>query len=496
VPLRKRISLVAAAAVAIAVALACVISYAVVRGQLLSQIDSELTQQAQTLQTDPVHSLSALPTIPASAGGPAPYEQIVTADRQVYNKVLPNGEALNISGLKLPGVAVAAEVAAERAPAFMSNVTVNGTTLRMYTFPMTGFNVGGISAAVQLARPLAPVEHVLSTLRLILLLVLIAGIAIAAMLGRVAASRVLAPLAEMTATTELIGKTDDLSRRLTIHTEDEVGQLAERFNEMLSRLEASRDELDESVHQQRQLVADASHELRTPVTSLRTNAEVLLAGADLDADDRRRLLTDVVEQTAELSTLVSDLIEVARGEETPDATEEIRLDQLVEDALHRARRDAPAVEFFSRLHPVVVEGSWERLSRAINNLLDNAARHSGGARVEIDVDEASGAEHQIEVRVRDHGGGIDETDLPHVFDRFYRGAKSRSLQGSGLGLAIVRSVAEQHKGTVTAANAPDGGAVFTLALPGLAAASFDDERELPIYEPGDGGLTGGLTSRA
>jgi two-component system, OmpR family, sensor histidine kinase MprB len=203
----------------------------------------------------------------------------------------------------------------------------------------------------------------------------------------------------------------------------------------------------------------------------------------------------VVEQTAELSTLVSDLIEVARGDLAPDSIEEIRLDQLVEDALHRARRDAPAVEFASSLHPVVVEGSWERLSRAVNNLLDNAARHSGGARVEIDVDETPGTEHQIEVRVRDHGGGIEEADLPHVFDRFYRGAKSRSLQGSGLGLAIVRSVAEQHQGTVTAANAPDGGAVFRLVLPGLATAHFEDERELPIYEPENGGLTGGLTTR-
>jgi two-component system sensor histidine kinase MprB len=293
-----------------------------------------------------------------------------------------------------------------------------------------------------------------------------------------AARRVLSPLAEMTETAQLIGETDDLSQRLTVHTDDEVGRLANRFNEMLSRLASSRDALDESVHQQRQLVADASHELRTPVTSLRTNAEVLLADTKLDEEDRQRLLADVVEQAAELSALVSDLIEVARGDLPPDAVEDVRLDELVEEALHRARRNAPEVDFSARLQPVLIQGNPERLSRAINNLLDNAAHHAGGSRVEVDVDAS-------EVRVRDHGAGIDEQDLPHVFDRFYRGVDSRSRQGSGLGLAIVRQVAEQHHGTVTAANAPDGGAVFTLTLPGLPADHTDADDDLSIYDDGE-----------
>ena len=469
-PLRKRISLVAAGAVAVAVAIACVVCYAVVRGQLLNQIDSELTHQAQSIQSDPVHSLDQpLPTNPASSGGPAPYLQIVLADGTI---------AGTDGGLKLPNTREAAAVAVGKPPS-MTDVTVNGTTLRQYTFPLVGVQLSGQQMAVQLARPLAPVESVLSHLRLILALVFLAGIALAAALGRMAASRVLSPLAEMTETAQLIGETDDLSQRLTVHTEDEVGRLADRFNEMLSRLAVSRDALDDSVHQQRQLVADASHELRTPVTSLRTNAEVLLAGADLDEEDRQRLLVDVVEQAAELSALVSDLIEVARGDLPPDTIEDVRLDRLVEEALLRARRNAPEVEFTARLQPVVIQGNPERLSRAINNLLDNAARHANGSKVEVVVDAS-------EVRVRDHGDGIDEQDLPHVFDRFYRGVDSRSRQGSGLGLAIVRQVAEQHHGTVTAANAPDGGAVFTLSLPGLPASHTDDD-DLSIY--GDGGLT-------
>ncbi len=229
---------------------------------------------------------------------------------------------------------------------------------------------------------------------------------------------------------------------------------------MLERLEVSRDALDASVAAQRQLVADASHELRTPITSLRTNIEVLLAGAVLDEEDRRRLLTDVVEQSEELTALVADLIEVARGDMPSNIQEDIRLDRLVDEALDRAHRNAPDVEFTAELEPVSVTGNPERLSRAVNNLLDNASRHTEpGTALHVTVD-ADG------VTVRDHGGGISEQDLPHIFDRFYRGENSRARQGSGLGLAIVRQVAEQHGGSIGAANATDGGAVFTLSLPG------------------------------
>jgi two-component system sensor histidine kinase MprB len=124
----------------------------------------------------------------------------------------------------------------------------------------------------------------------------------------------------------------------------------------------------------------------------------------------------------------------------------------------RASRDFPNVTFRPSLQPVIVDGIPERLSRAVNNLLDNAAHHSPpGETIEVEVDEDG-------LRVRDHGKGVDEADLPYVFDRFYRGANSRGRQGSGLGLAIVRQVAVQHGGTVSAENAPDGGAVFCIRL--------------------------------
>jgi two-component system sensor histidine kinase MprB len=361
---------------------------------------------------------------------------------------------------------------------------VNGAPMRMYTFlvriqPLEGFS----SAAVQLARPVGPTQHTLYMLRLVLLIILLGGIALAAMLGRMAARRVLRPLYEVTQTAEVIGETDDLSLRLAVHADDEVGQLATRFNAMLERLQGSRAALDDSVRSQRQLVADASHELRTPVTSLRTNIEVLLAGGELGEEERRRLLDDVVEQSEELSRLVSDLIEVARGDLPEESMEDIRLDHIVEEAVTRAHRNALGAEFTADLKPVVVRGSAERLSRAVNNLLDNAARHNRAGRpVEVVVDSEG-------VRVRDHGGGIDPKDLPYIFDRFYRGANSRASQGSGLGLAIVRQVAESHGGSAAAGNAPDGGAVFTLRLPGRAV-------QVPDSEQADGTFgTGGLATR-
>jgi two-component system sensor histidine kinase MprB len=453
VPLRRRLALVAAAAVAVAIVMVAAASYIVVRGQLRGQVDDALKAQASAVQTAGFHALDqALPGIPPSAGGPAQYVQIVGGD----------GSALKRPDISLPVDSHTVSVAAGRSGTFLTDIHVGGSHLRELTFPVS-VDVGGQvqSAALQLARPLDGVDSVLSRLRLILVLLCAGGIALAAALGRLAARRVLVPLAEVAQAAEEIGETDDLSRRIAVRADDEVGQLATRFNRMLERLESSRAAVDDSVRAQRQLVADASHELRTPVTSLRTNIEVLLAGGELSEDDRRRLLNDVVEQSEELSLLVGDLIELARGDQPVGAAEDVRLDRVVAESVARGRRNAPGIAFETSLTPAVVEGVPERLGRAVNNLIDNAAVHSPtGGPVEIVVDSSG-------VRVRDHGPGIPPEDLPYVFDRFFRGENARSRQGSGLGLAIVRQVAEQHGGSVTAANAPDGGAVFSLRLPAV-----------------------------
>ncbi len=465
--LRKRLTIIAAASVAIAILLALAISYMVVRSQLRGQVDDSLRAQAQAVETFGLNSLHAqVPGIPASAGGPAQYVQLYADSRAIR---LSGNIALPVNGPTL-------QLATGRGKPFLTDLQLGDNHLREITFPISVPLQDGavVPAAVQLARPLNSIDSVLSNLRLVLVLLFVGGIALAAVLGRVASRRVLRPLGEVAQAAQHIGETEDLHSRLHVHADDEVGQLATNFNAMLDRLETSRDALDESVRAQRQLVADASHELRTPVTSLRTNIEVLLEGGELEPDDRRRLLADVVEQSEELSALVNDLIELARGDQPGAETDDVRLDRVAAESVARARRNAPGIEFRADLAPVLVDGVPERLGRAINNLLDNAARHSPpGATVEVNV----GADG---VRVRDHGTGVAEEDLPYVFDRFFRGTNSRGRQGSGLGLAIVRQVTEQHGGTASVANAPDGGAIFTMNLPtttGDMAAGEDAEAD-------------------
>jgi two-component system sensor histidine kinase MprB len=443
--------MVAAVAVGIAVISAAVVCYVVVRDQLRGQVDDQLRAEVRAAaRAGELAALRSNLEIPPAAGGPAPYVQIVFPDGST--RLYAGNVPLPINGATL-------RATTGIGGAYMSDITARGSHLREITIPIV-FPDSGVTAAVQIARPLDGVDRILAHLRLVLFLVCVGGMGLAAALGRVAARRVLAPLAEVTETAEVIGYSNDLTLRLRVrHADDEVGQLATRFNEMLQSLQHSRSELDESVRSQRQLVADASHELRTPVTSLRTNVEVLLDSGLLSEDDRRRLLADVVEQSEELTGLVSDLIELARGDLPAGSTEDVRLDGVVEAALARARRNSPGIQFRSRLEPTIVEGAAERLHRAVNNLLDNAARHSPpGGPIEVSVNSDG-------VRVRDHGNGVDPEDLPYVFDRFYRGANSRGRQGSGLGLAIVRQVAEQHGGSVAVENAPDGGAIFTIHLP-------------------------------
>ena len=442
-PLRRRLTVVAAVAVAVAVALACVVAYLAVRGELISQVDQALTAQAELPPRGPGFGFrrggpGGVATLPARRGGPTPYIQVV--DSEGNHLTLGSEDAV------LPIDAKTRAVASGTSEQYFSNAKVQGVNVRLLTTP---FQDG---VAMQVGRSIDSTNGVLSRLRLILVLVCLGAFALAIVLGRLISRNVVAPIVAVTAAARHIAETEDLGQRIEVTSSDEVGELAQHFNAMLDTLEGS-------IAAQRQLVADASHELRTPITSLRTNIEVLAESDALPREERERLRADVEEQVAELGMLVNDLIELARGEEPRRDTEDVRLDELVEEAVARARRHAPQVRFEASLEPAVVEGTRERLARAVNNLLDNAAKHSDRVEVTVGV---------FGVRVRDHGGGIDDADLPHLFDRFYRGASARGHPGSGLGLAIVRQVALQHGGSVRAFNVADGGAEFVLDLPAVA----------------------------
>jgi two-component system sensor histidine kinase MprB len=305
--------------------------------------------------------------------------------------------------------------------------------------------------AIMLALPLHDVDTSLGRIRRILLGIAAAGIGIAVMLALLVTRTVLRPVRRLTEASEYVTETRDLTSRIEVSGDDELGRLATSFNTMLGALE-------ESLRAQRQFVSDASHELRTPLTSLRTNIEVLASGR-LPEGERDKLLADVVEQLDEMSTLVSELVLVARGDAPSGQREVVRLDELVLESVERARRNSPAVQFETSLYESTVEGVPAALERAVGNLLENAAKWSPpGGTVEVAV-----TDH--EVRVRDHGPGIDESDVPFVFDRFYRAPSARNMPGSGLGLAIVRQVAEAHGGEVLVEHPAGGGTTMRLKLP-------------------------------
>ncbi len=300
---------------------------------------------------------------------------------------------------------------------------------------------------------LTEVDKSLRRIGLFLILIAGAGVAGAAALGLFVSRTALAPVKRLTDTAEKVTATGDLSQRIEVSGRDELSRLATSFNSMLAALE-------ESTRAQRQLVADASHELRTPLTSLRTNIEVLASDRALPVEERRKLLSDVVEQLGEMTTLIAELIELARAEQQTIEPEDVRLDLVAEAALERARRNRPGVLFTAELEESVVHGVPSTIERAIGNLLDNAAKWSQeGGDVHLRVRDG-------QVTVRDHGPGIDEGDLPYVFDRFYRARSARGLPGSGLGLAIVRQVADAHGGEVVAERAEGGGTRMTLRLNG------------------------------
>jgi two-component system sensor histidine kinase MprB len=454
VTLGRRLTLLSALAVGATVVVACAGAYLAVRSELRGQIDRSLRAQARALQV----SVGLRPDDdrPPLPGEPTPRQGLAQG---FVVLIRPDGSAAQVRGTGVQVPVTAGDVAAAGArdtSAMLSDRETNGVHLRVMTVALPG--VG----AFVLARSLNGVDSVLGRLRLVLAVLCLAGTALAAAVSRVFSRRVMAPVADLTAAAEHIEATGDLHRRIDAAGDDELGRLARRFNAMLDRVGASQAALAASVEQQRRLIADASHELRTPVTSLRTNAEVLRDAGDLTEAERDALLGDVVAQAEELGELVADVIELARDGDASAAVDDVRLDRLVAEAVERARRHAPGIAFETELEPCVVEAAPDRLGRAVNNLLDNAAKHSPPGGV-VAVAVRGG-----EVAVRDHGPGVAPADVPHLFDRFYRGAGARQRPGSGLGLAIVRQVAEAHGGTVAVEEARGGGALFRLTLPARA----------------------------
>jgi two-component system, OmpR family, sensor histidine kinase MprB len=461
VTLRTRMAAVAGVAVALTVVVLAAAQYEAARSTLRGQIDSALRDRARPIEN--------APRSVAHGGGPG------EVDHDGDNTVPPNpfGDAAGkVQYVSPQGIVLSSTSAASRLPvdartkalaasgqgSYLSDAHVSGVHLRVLTVGL------GRLGAAQIARPLTEVDRALRQLLLVLLAVGGVGILVAAALGGVVARAALAPISRFTRRTEALTANPDLSQRLEIEGQDELARLARSFN-------ATLDALERSAEAQRHLVADASHELRTPIASLRANIQVLQDADLLPEADRESLRADIIAELDELTALVGDVVELARGSKPSDVVDDVRIDQIVRALVERAeRRAGDGVVFRATLQPTVVSGEPERISRAISNLIGNAHKWSPpGGLIEIALADGT-------LSIRDHGQGFDEADLPHVFDRFYRADSARGMPGSGLGLAIVRQAAEAHGGWVAAANAPDGGALVTVAF-GPSVVVSDDQDE-------------------
>ena len=440
---RSRIALASALAVALTVAASSGVAFLILSRSLYNSVDQTLearstglTNVAQSGDTDASDETREDVNL---AGGLA---QIVDVTGTV---LAPKVRAFPVPVTELR---VAAGKVHRSLDTVLAQRGSRSIQVRVYTVGL------GNGTALELGLPLDELERNLRFLALDLSLVTLGGILAAAAVGRVVSRTALVPLARLASTIDAVAETTDLTLRIEVHGDDELARLAADFNRVLEALEVSRG-------RQRQLVADASHELRTPLTSLRTNIEVLERAGELSPAEREGLRQDILAQLDELTTLVSDVVELARGDEPEAAREDIQLADLVAGAVTRTEPHARAagVELELALAPSWVRGQPARLQRAVANLLDNAVTWSPPGAV-VSVRSARG-----QVAVRDQGPGISEADLPRIFDRFYRAPAARGLPGSGLGLAIVREVVEAEGGTVSAANHPDGGAILRIVLP-------------------------------
>ncbi|MDP9074227.1 MAG: HAMP domain-containing histidine kinase [Actinomycetota bacterium] len=461
ITLRTRLVVAAAMAVGLSVATASAGSFLVVRHQLMSQVNKGLLHQARQVHRrigPEIPSLAPVSSTLQRVGLNAliPF-QIIRADGTVITRDLT--PALPINGTDR---AVAAGKRTE-------NYRTLGTVGRENHSRLLTYSLGN-GVAVQLARPLGEIDRTLARLALALSLVAAAGVVLSVILGYLVARAGLKPVERLSEAVERVGATRRLNERIEVNGDDELTRLAISFNTMISAL-------DESRRQQAQLVADAGHELRSPLTSLRTNIEVLVKARDLAPADREALVADVTAQLDELTNLVGDLVELARDDEHQPEVGDIRLDLVVDHAVERARRRAPTLHFAVAHRPALVRGSAGLLERAVLNVIDNAAKWSPpGSTVEIDMFRDGDA---WRLEVRDHGPGIDAEDLPRVFDRFYRAPGARSQPGSGLGLAIVRQVVESTGGTVHAEAAVGGGTLVRFCLPAVDAAEHPSDRDDP-----------------
>ncbi|WP_328872290.1 HAMP domain-containing histidine kinase [Streptomyces sp. NBC_00287] len=452
-PIRSRLALLVAAAVAFGVAAVSVTCWFIVQGKLYEQVDKDLTEMVEVPQprlNDQINNTLAVCAEDAHGLGNN-YFQVVKEDETVCVNTFASGK-VKVSDTDRKVIEEGGDDGI-----FHNGTDEDGNAVRVLTLPLTT-NQG--PAVLVLATPLKGTESTLNELALILLLVSGVGVIGAGAAGLAVARAGLRPVDKLTEAVEHVARTEDLSVRIPVEedAEDEVARLSRSFNSMTSSLASSRE-------LQQQLIADAGHELRTPLTSLRTNIELLTrseeTGRPIPEADRKALLASVKAQMTELAALIGDLQELSRSEgQRGERVQVVSMEDTVESALRRARLRGPELTITADLQPWYVRAEPTALERAVVNILDNAVKFSpDGGTIEVVLTDGV-------LTVRDHGPGIPADELPHVFDRFWRSPSARALPGSGLGLSIVARTIQQAGGEVSLARAEGGGTVATVRLPG------------------------------
>jgi two-component system sensor histidine kinase MprB len=453
--LRLRLTLVVAVTFALVVVGCVYAAHISASHQLRSETDAFLLGRSARFTHSPQDHFSPGGQDPdGDGGGPA------LADPDAITQIIHANGRLESSITGQPALPIDAS---DRALALnggkpeFRNVTIGDDTYRVLTVALPG------QRAVQIARSIQPDRDVLATLDARLLLIALAGTIIAATLAFLIARRIVRPIEQLTETATDVAATQNLDSPITVDRRDEIGRLAASFNSMLDALRTSRE-------QQRRLVMDASHELRTPLTALRTNIDLLRRARTMEATQQEEILGETDIELRDLTDLVSELVELATDTRTEEAEQQLDLGELVERVVARQQRRSGRAITLELDHPAAIEGRVTLLERAVSNLLDNALKFSP-ANTAVEVIVRGG-----DIEVLDRGAGIDATDLPHVFDRFYRATTARTVPGSGLGLAIVEQIAELHGGTVALAPRINGGIAARLTLP---AAVDSDQPATP-----------------